>query len=125
MQREPLEDWLHHPALVAAAYVMLAPAIGFRFTALCVALLIGGVRLARGRPIPLLWRRVALVTALWLTELPIDVSLASRPGPPRLIPARYGSPGRMREADRRGEVFWLGTGHTGTPLWPPRYVLVW
>ncbi len=71
------------------------------------------------------------VGAFWLAlaawgvamTVPVDVTLADAPGPPRLVPYVTGFPTReTSQRARRGEVVLGGCSVSG---WEPKWVLVW
>ena len=61
--------------------------------------------------------------ALFCSLLPLDVSFATRPGLPKLLPVCYGKPGKvLLDRAHRGEVVLGGCMVRGyDPLW----VVVW
>ena len=66
---------------------------------------------------------LALAAFLFCSLLPVDVSFATRPGFPRLLPVCYGKPGKtVLDRAHRGEVVLGGCMVSGyDPLW----VVVW
>ena len=73
----------------------------------------------RGRP----WWWVAWMLTLGASFLPIDITLANSPGPPRFVPLVMGLPTQASiERNRRGEIALGGCMVSGQE---PRWVLVW
>lgn len=72
------------------------------------------------------WRRALIASGLAVAALavsPVEVSIANRPGPPRIVPVIAGLPELAdHERARRGEVILIGCMATG---YEPRWVVIW
>jgi hypothetical protein len=119
--------WSFHTALVPVPIVGLVAIITISYRLIGLALFVGMLILyvrylrGRGRRAPLAYTGAALVV---ICLLPIDLTLQSVPGPPRLVPAVSGLfEWEMMQRIERGDAVMVGG--CATMYNEPQWLIVW
>ena len=109
------------PLLFVACFVILHDSFRAVAAVLLLALIVGYIHFLRTSTTR--WMRLIFVAFLITAFLPVDLTLANYPGPPRFVPLIMGSPtDEDVKREERGEVFLGGCILRGNE---PRWVLVW